>query len=60
MEKRKVKAMIHSLNAQDEVTIISENGNNNVIAEYEGKQYTAIFNPFTCLYYVDNVYGEVL
>lgn len=53
------QAMIHSLNATDEVTIISENGNNNVIAEYKGKKYTAVYNIFIGLYYVDDIYGEV-
>ena len=50
-------AMVHSLNAQDEVTILHENGPNDVIAEYDGKRHTAIFNPFSGLYYVDNLYG---
>ena len=59
MKNQKVQAMIHSLQAKDEVTIISENVNNHVIAEYKGKKYTAVFNPFVCLYYVDDVYGEI-
>jgi len=49
--------MVHSLKAQDEVAILHENGCNDVIAEYKGKRYTAIFNPFSCLYYVDDKYG---
>jgi len=53
----KTKAMVHSLKAQDEVTILHENGLNDVIAEYKGKRCTAIFNPFSCLYYVDDKYG---
>ena len=53
----KTKAMVHTLHAQDEVTILHENGLNDVIAGYKGKRYTAIFNPFSCLYYVDDVYG---
>jgi hypothetical protein len=52
-------AMVHSLKAKDEVTIISENGNNDVVAEYKGKKCTAIFNPFSCCYYVDDVYGVI-
>lgn len=51
--------MIHSLNAIDEVNILSENGCNDVIAMYNDKKYTAVFNPFTCLYYVDDIYGEI-
>jgi hypothetical protein len=53
----KIKAMVHSLKAQDEVAILHENGCNDVIAEYKGRRFTAIFNPFAGLYYVDDVYG---
>lgn len=53
----KTMAQVHSLQAQDEVTILHEKGNNDVIAEYNGKRCTAIFNPFICLYYVDDLYG---
>jgi len=52
-----VKAMVHSLQAQDEVAILHEKGANDVIAEYNGRRCTAIFNPFSGLYYVDDVYG---
>lgn len=51
------KAMIHSLNAQGEATILHEKNNNDVIAEYNGKRCTAVFNPFVGLYYVDDIYG---
>ena len=40
------KAMVHSLQALAEVTIISEDGPNNVVAEYQGKRCTAVFNVF--------------
>jgi 5'-3' exonuclease len=60
MEPFKVQAMVHSLKAKDEVTIISEDRDTNkVVAEYKGKKYTAIFNWFVGLYYVDNLYGEI-
>jgi len=51
--------MIHRLKSTDEVVIIHENGSNDVIAEYKGKRFTAIYNPFVGLYYVDDVYGEL-
>ena len=51
------RAMIHSLNAQGDVTILHEKGNNDVIAEYKGVRCTAIYNPFSGLYYVDDIYG---
>ena len=53
----KIKAQVHSLKAQDEVTILHEKGNNDVVAEYNGKRCTAIFNPFVGLFYVDDIYG---
>jgi len=56
---KKVNAMIHSLGVQAEVLIISENGCNDVVAEYQGKKYTAVYNGFIGMYYVDDIYGEV-
>jgi len=53
----KTKAMVHSLKALDEATILHQKGPNDIVAEYKGKRCTAIFNPFSCLYYVDDVYG---
>jgi hypothetical protein len=53
------KAMIHSLKSQDTVTILHEKNNNDVIAEYNGNRYTAIFNVFVCMYYVDDIYGKL-
>ena len=41
------QARIHSLNGKlDTVTIIEHKDDNHVIAQYHGKYYTAIFNPF--------------
>lgn len=56
---KKVMAMVNSLQGLAEVTIISENGCNNVIAEYQGKRCTAVYNGFVGRYYVDDVYGVV-
>ena len=53
----KIKAQVHSLQALDEVVILHENGPNDVIAEYKGKRFTAIYNVFVGLYYVDDKYG---
>jgi len=55
----KIQAMVHSKKALDEVTILEMRDNNNVTAEYQGKICTAIFNPFVCLYYVDDIYGVI-
>jgi len=56
---KQVQAMVHSLMALDTVTILSENGCNDVIAEYKGVKCTAIFNIFTGFYYVDDIYGII-
>ena len=53
------KAMMHSLYSLDDVVILHENGNNDVVAEYRGVRYTAVYNPYACLYYVDDLYGEL-
>ena len=55
----KVLAMVHSLKDLAEVEIIEHKDNNNVIAEYNGKKCTAIFNPFVGRYYVDDIYGKI-
>ncbi|MDR2560367.1 MAG: hypothetical protein LBC63_01145 [Holophagales bacterium] len=63
-------AVIHSLSANrgpnhpnpanmDTVTKVEHTDNNSVIAEYKGKRYRAIFNPFHCIYYVDDKYGLI-
>jgi len=63
-------AVIHSLSANrgpnhpdldntDTVTIIEHRNNNSVIAEYKGRHFRAIFNPFHCIYYVDDKYGLI-
>lgn len=57
---KKAMAHIHSLNGEmKEVTIISHKDNNNIIAEYNGHRYTAIFNIFVGEYYVDDKYGLI-
>ena len=56
---QKTQAMVHSLNAKAEVTILEKVGDNDYRAEYRDKVCTAIFNPFVGCYYVDDVYGVV-
>ena len=55
----KVKAIVHSLKDLDTVTILSENGPNDVTADYNGQKCTAIYNVFNGLYYVDDIYGLI-
>ena len=56
----KAQMHIHSLNGEmREATIIDKTGNNQYIAEYNGVKCTAVFNPFTASYYVDDKYGII-
>ena len=62
----KVEAYIHSLkdrktdrNVLGEAEIIKAIGDNLYLAEYNGVRCTAIFNPFVCHYFVDDLYGRV-
>lgn len=56
-ERFKTQAIVHTLQNKDEVTILHEKGSNDVIAEYNGKRCTAIFNIFSGFFYVDDIYG---
>ena len=60
----KVQAFIHSLkdhannrHVLGEAEIIKRIGDNQYLAEYNGVRCTAIFNPFTARYFVDDVFG---
>ena len=60
----KVQAYIHSLKDRvhdrhvlGEAEIIKKIGDNLYLAEVNGVRCTAIFNPFTERYYVDDIYG---
>ena len=54
------QARIHSLNGSlDTVTIVEHKDNNHVIAKYNGKYYTAVFNPFVGQYFVDDNFGLI-
>lgn len=59
MESFKTQAMVYSVGAMDEVTILDNRDNNHVIAEYKGQKCTAIRNPFNGYFYVDDVYGKI-
>ena len=55
----KTQAMVHSLNKLAEVEIVEHNSNNDVKAVYNGLLCTAVFNPFSGYYYVDDKYGVI-
>ena len=56
-EPVKVEAMIHSLHEKREVFVVLYDSPNRVRAVYGNKLCTAIYNTFTGLFYVDDVYG---
>ena len=56
---KKIQAMVNSQHGLCEVEIIKHEDTNNVIAKYKGTLYTAVYNPFTGLYYVDDIYGRL-
>lgn len=58
-EPVKVEAMINSLSEKREVFIVLYEDANNVKAVYNNKLCTAIYNTYTDLFYVDDVYGVV-
>lgn len=56
----KVRALVHSTNTVKEVTLIEKTGDNKYIVRTDsGVLCTAIFNPFTNLYYADDLYGKI-
>lgn len=56
----KVRALVHSSNTVKEVTLIEKTDDNKYIVRTDsGVLCTAIFNPFTNLYYADDLYGKI-
>lgn len=55
------KGIVHSIKEQGlvDIKILEKIGDNQYIAEYNGRKYTAIFNWFTSCYYVDDIYGAI-
>ena len=55
----KAAAMVHSLQKTQEVEILCKYGDNQYLARYGSVICTAIFNPFSGLYYADDIFGVV-
>ena len=53
------EGIVHSLRDLAMVEIIEHTDNNHCFARYDGKLCTAIFNPFSGYYYVDDIYGVI-
>ena len=54
----KATALIYSQNQIAEVIITEMVGNNKYLADYQGTLCAAMFNPFTGMFYVDDVHGK--
>ena len=63
MKPFKTQAQIHSLDGvMDEITVLDmkEDDRQTIyIVDYRGVKCSAIFNPFNCTYYADDVYGRL-
>ncbi len=56
----KTQCVIHSLDGKEaEATILDKVGDNSYIAEYNGVKCSAIHNPFTSRFYLDDKYGII-
>jgi len=62
----KTKAYIHSLNLEKvhpevkaEITVLEKLGDNDYMVDYKGVKCHALFNPFVCTYFADDVYGII-
>ena len=53
------EGIVHSLRDLAMVEIIEHTDNNHCLARYDGKLCTAICNPFSGYYYVDDIYGVI-
>lgn len=60
MMSQKTYAHINSLGGQkDEITVLQQVGDNDYLVDYKGVKCHAIFNPFVCEYYADDLYTVV-
>lgn len=62
----KTTAYINSLNKgkitpteMDEITVLEKVGDNDYIVDYKGVKCHALFNPFVCAYFADDIYRRV-
>ena len=56
----KSQAHINSLHGDmDEITVLQDLGKNDYIVDYKGVKCHALFNPFVCEYYADDIYGRI-
>lgn len=61
MTPLKTYAHINSLGGQtDEITVLQQVDDNDYLVDYKGVKCHAIFNPFVCEYYTDDLYTVVV
>lgn len=61
MTPLKTYAHINSLGGQtDEITVLQQVSDNDYLVDYKGVKCHAIFNPFVCKYYADDLYTVVV
>ena len=66
MKPYTTQAYIHSLNQgrqtsteTAEITVLEKVGDNDYIVDYEGVRCHALFNPFVCAFYADDLYRRI-
>ena len=60
MQPYKTTGHIHSLDGETkEITVLQQLDNVNYIVEYNGVKCSAIFNWYSCSFYVDDKYGII-
>lgn len=66
MKPFKTLAYIQSLNKglmqpthTDEITVFEKVGDNDYIVDYKGVHCHALFNPFVCAFFADDIYRKV-
>lgn len=63
MKPFKTQAHIHSLDgAMDKITVLGKKEDSRqtiYIVDYRGAKCSAVFNPFNCIYYADDIYGRI-
>lgn len=62
----KTQAYINSLNKgkitpteMSEITVLEKVGDNDYIVDYRGIKCHALFNPFVCAYFADDIYRRI-
>ena len=55
----KVVAVVHSKDEIEEVEMLEKRQSDYIVLTQDGTKCTAIWNPFVCLFYADDIYGII-